>query len=91
MCEIISNQRKSDYALSTRTVRLHGHVTSVRLENYFWDILYAVAVRKNLNIRQLLQKLNDEFFELKGEPPNNFASLLRVGCIKFSQAHPDIV
>ena len=91
MCDIISNQRKADYALSTKTVRLHGHVTSVRLENYFWDILYAVAVRENMNIRELLQKLSDEFAELNGETPNNFSSLLRVGCIKFSKAHPDII
>ena len=91
MCEIISKQSKSDYALTTKTLRLRGHVTSVRLENHFWDILYAIAVREGMPINELLNKLNDEVAELNGEPPSNFSSLLRVGCLKFSRAHPDIV
>ena len=35
MCDIISNQFEGDYARSTRAIRLNGHATSVRLENYF--------------------------------------------------------
>ena len=91
MCEIISNQSKVDYTLCTKTVRLNGHVTSIRLENYFWNILYAVATAENVSIRELLCRLSDEFAELSGGPPKNFASLLRVGCVKFSIARPDVV
>lgn len=91
MCEIISNQSEGDFALSTRTVRMHGHVTSVRLENYFWNILDAIADREKMNMRQLLNQLNDEFIALNGGKPSNFSSLLRVGCIKFSRAYPDII
>jgi predicted DNA-binding ribbon-helix-helix protein len=84
MCEIIAGQNEEDYRMITRSVRLHGHVTSVRLERFFWEILEGIARRERLSdIPQLLNKLQDEILDLKGEPPANFAALLRVGCVKY--------
>ena len=91
MCDIISNQSETDYARSTRAVRLSGHVTSVRLENYFWRALDAVATREGITTPQLLCKLSGEICALRGRMPTNFASLLRVGCIKFVSRHPDLL
>ena len=91
MCDIISNQSEGDYARSTRAVRLSGHATSVRLENYFWRALDAIALREKMTTPQLLGKLSDEIVALRGQAPNNFASLLRVGCIKFISRHPDLL
>ena len=91
MCDIISNQSEPDYACSTRAVRLNGHATSVRLENYFWRALDAIALRERMSTSRLLCKLSDEIAALRGRAPANFASLLRVGCIKFVSRHPDIL
>ena len=84
MCEIIAGQNEEDYRMITRSVRLHGHVTSVRLERFFWEVLEGIARRERFSdIPQLLNKLQDEILDLKGEPPANFAALLRVGCVKY--------
>ena len=57
MCEIIAGQNEEDYRMITRSVRLHGHVTSVRLERFFWEILEGIARRERLSdIPQLLNK-----------------------------------
>lgn len=86
MCEIIAGQPEADYQMETRSVRLRGHVTSVRLECFFWEMLEGIARREQfVNVSQLLNKLQDEILEIKGEPPNNFGSLLRVGCVKYLQ------
>ena len=49
MCEIIAGQNEEDYRMITRSVRLHGHVTSVRLERFFWEILEGIARRERLS------------------------------------------
>lgn len=86
MCEIIAGQDEADYRMETRSVRLRGHVTSVRLECFFWEVLESIVEREKFsNISQLLNKLQDEILEIKGEPPSNFGSLLRVGCVKYLQ------
>ena len=91
MCDIISNQFEGDYARSTRAIRLNGHATSVRLENYFWRTLDAIALREKTTTPRLLCQLSDEIVALRGRTPNNFASLLRVGCIKFVSRYPDLL
>lgn len=50
MCEIISNQEESDFSRNTRALRISGHATSVQLENHFWRVLEAIAVREKRNV-----------------------------------------
>jgi len=83
MCQIISNQHKEDYTSTTRAVRIMGHATSVRLENYFWRILDAVAVTEGVKTPQLLNRLYEEACEANTAEVMNFSSLLRVGCLKY--------
>jgi len=83
MCQIISNQHKEDYTSTTRAVRIMGHATSVRLENYFWRILDAVAVTEGMKTPQLLNRLYEEACEANTADVMNFSSLLRVGCLKY--------
>ena len=90
MCGIISNQAEANFARDTRAVRISGHITSVQLENYFWRVLEAIAKQEELSLPRLLNKLNEEFVTQRGNPPSNFASMLRVGCIKFVKHHPNI-
>ena len=39
MCKIFSKQPVEAYTCQTRSVRLSGHATSIRLEGAFWNIL----------------------------------------------------
>ncbi len=79
MCEIYSSTPPDQYKAVTRSVRLNGAVTSVRLEQSFWDILEEVAEAEGLTLSRFLANLHDEALARHGEI-GNFASLLRVAC-----------
>lgn len=80
MCRIFAGQDPNVYEPTTRSVRLSGHCTSIRLEAAFWRILDEIADSQNLTTAKFLSKLHGEVLELRGEAPN-FASLLRTTCL----------
>ena len=43
MCEVFISADPQSYESRTRSVRLHGVVTSIRLENLFWQVLEEIA------------------------------------------------
>lgn len=82
MCQIFAGQSPSSYASQTRSVRLGGHVTSIRLEKAFWDILEEIAMSQDMPFGKFLTSLHDEVLELSGTT-GNFASLLRCACLTY--------
>ena len=82
MCEIFAGQNPKNYAFETRSVRLMGHVTSVKLETKFWEVIEDIADAQNMTQAQFLTQLYSEALEIHGEIPN-FASLLRCCCLMF--------
>ena len=82
MCQIFVRANPQSYEATTRSIRLHGVVTSVRLENLFWDTLEEIAARDGMNVPQLLSKLYDELLEHRGDIPN-FSSFLRVCGLRY--------
>lgn len=82
MCQIFAGQDPAAYRPVTRSVRLGGHSTSIRLETAFWEILDEIAVAQDMTTPRFLGVLYDEVLELQGDV-RNFASLLRVSCTKF--------
>jgi predicted DNA-binding ribbon-helix-helix protein len=82
MCEIYVKADPILYEARSRSVRIHGVVTTLRLENLFWDVLAQIAARDGLTTNQLIAKLYDELIEHRGEVPN-LASFLRVSCMRF--------
>jgi predicted DNA-binding ribbon-helix-helix protein len=82
MCEIFISADPASYDGRTRSVRLHGVVTSIRLENLFWTVLEEIAARDGLSVVQLIEKLYDELIEARGEA-GNFASFLRVSALRY--------
>ena len=80
MCGIFADQDPKSYAFATRSVRLAGHSTSLRLERQFWDILGEIATSQGMTLPRLLSQLYDEVTEARGEV-RNFASLLRNACV----------
>lgn len=82
MCRIYAGTDPRDYEPVTRSVRLHGAVTSIRLEARFWAILDEIAAAEGMSTPKFIATLYDEVIELAGEV-RNFASLLRVACITY--------
>jgi len=82
MCHIYASTDPDLYRYVTRSVRLHGFVTSLRLEQRFWDILDEMAREENMTTPRFLARLHDEVEGLRGEV-GNFASMLRVVCTAY--------
>jgi predicted DNA-binding ribbon-helix-helix protein len=82
MCGIYSKADPIHYESRSRSVRIHGVVTSLRLENLFWEVLAEIARNDGITTNQLIAKLYDEIIEYLGDVPN-LASFLRVSCLRY--------
>ena len=80
MCEYFVKADPIQYEQRSRTVRIHGVLTSIRLENLVWDTLAEMAEGKTTNA--LIALFHDEILAHRGEVPN-FASFLRVTCMRY--------
>ncbi|KTC41106.1 arylsulfate sulfotransferase [Pseudomonas sp. ABAC61] len=84
MCELYVKADPILYESRSRSLRICGVVTTLRLENQFWDILTT---------NQLIAKLYEEVMDYRGEVVN-FASFLRVSCTRYlsqrRNAAPDL-
>jgi predicted DNA-binding ribbon-helix-helix protein len=79
MCDIYASTDTKLYEYITRSVRIGGVVTSIRLEQRFWQILEDIAKESQMTLPLFLTTLHDEVIERNGSI-SNFASLLRVVC-----------
>jgi len=80
MRQVYTSTYSQRYECTTRSLRLQGNVTSVRLENEFWKILDLLAEGQHLSTPQFISQLYREIIEIKGTAPN-LASILRVTCV----------
>ncbi|MEY8875621.1 MAG: ribbon-helix-helix domain-containing protein [Leptothrix sp. (in: b-proteobacteria)] len=95
MCEFFVKADPILYESRTRTIRIRGVLTSIRLENMVWDLLAEMAAEEACTTNALIAQFHDEILAHRGEVPN-FASFLRVTCMRFMrrqlsihQATPD--
>lgn len=79
MCDIYAGTEPGLYEPVTRSIRLDGAVTSVRLERRFWDIIDELAAAEGLSTARFVSTLYGEVLERRGQV-DNLASLLRVVC-----------
>ncbi|MGQ0484036.1 MAG: ribbon-helix-helix domain-containing protein [Hyphomicrobiales bacterium] len=82
MCHIFAGQDPRSYAYETRSVRLMGHATSVRLEAKFWVIIEEIAAAQPMPLARFLTQIYEEAIEMHGRV-DNFASLLRCCCLSY--------
>ena len=82
MCEYFVKADPIAYEQRSRTVRIHGVLTSIRLENMMWDTLAEVAEEEGCTTNALIALFHDEILAHRGEVPN-FASFLRVTCMRY--------
>lgn len=80
MCRMFAHQPQSNYEAETRSLRIGGHCTSIRLETVFWTILEEMAAREASTLAKFVTTLHDEVLEHHGGL-NNLASLLRCSCL----------
>ena len=80
MCHVFTDQNPDNYQYSTRSVRLNGQSTSIRLENLFWDVLREMASNEEKSVSRFISILHSEVLETYCEI-ENFTSLLRCACI----------
>lgn len=88
MCRIFISAEPSSYESRTRSVRLHGVVTSIRLENLYWEVLGEIAGRDGMSVVQLIEKLYDELVADRGGV-GNFSSFLRVCALRYENLIAD--
>lgn len=89
MCQVFAGQNPAGYEYVSRSVRLSGHATSIRLEAAFWAVLDEIAEIQGLTTPRFLSLLYREVEELQGGVPN-FTSMLRTTCLlHLSGARPE--
>ena len=82
MCKIFISADPNLYRSRSRSLRLHGVATSIRLEDLFWKVLKEIGARDGLSVAQLITRLYDELAEANGDC-TNFSSFLRVCCGRY--------
>ncbi len=82
MCEYFVKADPIQYEQRTRSVRILGMLTSIRLENMVWDVLAEMAEDEGCTTNALICNLHDEILQHRGEVPN-FASFLRITSLRY--------
>jgi predicted DNA-binding ribbon-helix-helix protein len=82
MCEFFVKADPILYESRSRTVRIHGVLTSIRLENLVWDTLSEMASDEGCTTNHLIAQFHDEILQHRGDVAN-FSSFLRVTCLRY--------
>ena len=71
-----------EWKSATRSIRIDGTVTSVRLENFYWRVLAEIAADEGLQVPQVMTQLSKA--AKTGETKHtNFTSFVRVCCGRY--------
>jgi len=82
MCQLFIRADDSLWRSKTKSLRIQGVVTSIRLEVFFWDILEELSFRDQMTVNQLITKLYLESLDADHDI-GNFTSFLRVCCSRY--------
>ncbi|MCG3841455.1 ribbon-helix-helix domain-containing protein [Psychrobacter sp. Ps1] len=82
MCQLFMSADDSLWSSKTKSLRIQGVVTSIRLEVFFWDILEELSFRDQMTVNQLITKLYLESLDADHDI-SNFTSFLRVCCSRY--------
>jgi predicted DNA-binding ribbon-helix-helix protein len=82
MCQLFINADSKLWINRTKSLRVDGVVTSIRLEEFFWDILEELSFREQVTINQTITKLYHESLDADHDI-SNFTSFLRVCCSRY--------
>ena len=82
MCQLFINADSKLWINRTKSLRVDGVVTSIRLEEFFWDILEELSFREQVTINQTITRLYHESLDADHDI-SNFTSFLRVCCSRY--------
>lgn len=82
MCQLFIGANQDCWKNTTRSLRIDGVTTSIRLEHFFWRILEEIAFRDELSVGQLITRLYHESLDADHDI-GNFTSFLRVCCGRY--------
>ncbi|MCC4287664.1 MAG: ribbon-helix-helix domain-containing protein [Pseudomonadota bacterium] len=82
MCKLFIDADPELWRSATHSLRIDGMVTSVRMENYFWQLLEEIAQRDGMNTAQMITRLYHESIDA-GHDLGNFTSFLRVCALRY--------
>lgn len=82
MCQLFINADSNLWTSRTKSLRIQGVVTSIRLEVFFWDILEELSFRDQMTVNQAITKLYLESLDADHDI-GNFTSFLRVCCSRY--------
>lgn len=82
MCKFFVTADPILYESRTRTVRIRGVSTSIRMENFIWDTLACLAAEEGMTTNALIVQLHDEILRHCGDVLN-FTSFLRVTSMRY--------
>lgn len=82
MCQLFISADDSLWSSKTKSLRIQGVVTSIRLEVFFWDVLEELSFRDQMTVNQLITKLYLESLDADHDI-GNFTSFLRVCCSRY--------
>jgi len=68
------------YTPVRRSVRIHGHSTTIRLERAYWTVMEDLAEKEGTTVAGLITKVHDH---CQVSDQKNLASCLRVLCLKY--------
>ncbi|MDA8230579.1 MAG: ribbon-helix-helix domain-containing protein [Magnetospirillum sp.] len=69
-----------EYLPEKRSIRIHGHSTTIRLERAFWTVLDEMAAEEGITASALVTRIHDHCLVNNDK---NLASCLRVVCLKY--------
>jgi predicted DNA-binding ribbon-helix-helix protein len=82
MCQLFINADSRLWTYRTKSLRINGAVTSIRLEAFFWDTLDEISFRDQMTTNQMITKLYLESLDADHDI-SNFTSFLRVCCSRY--------
>jgi len=74
------DEPKYIYTTRSRSVRILGQTTSIRLENKYWEILDEISEKERLSRGELISFIYAKALD-EGMEFINFTSLLRIICV----------
>ena len=82
MCSVYVSADPIQYESRTRSLRIYNVLTTIRLENLFWDVLAEIAEHEGKTTNQMITTLYEELIVLRADN-GNFTSFLRVCCLRY--------
>ncbi len=82
MCQLFIGADPDNWNQRTKSLRIDGVATSIRLEAFFWTTLEEIGARDELTVNQLITRLYREALEADHDM-GNFTSFLRVCCARY--------